>query len=331
MADESWSARSLLEVSNGYWKTCALHAAVKLDLFSFLDEQGSVAADLAQKVGADQAGLVRLLNALTAMQLLTRNDTRYVCTPGAAEFLSRQSSHYLGHIILHHQHLMESWVHLDEAVKSGRPVRKKPFCEDKESLESFLRGMSDLAMLLAPQVVDKINLAGCRRLLDLGGGAGTWAIHFCRENPGLQATVYDLPTTRDFAEEVIASGGLGDRVAFVSGNFLTGDIPGWYDVVWLSHILHGEGSQDVHTVLEKAFSVLQPGGLLLIHEFLLDNDLAGPLFPALFSLNMLVATPGGRTYSAQQLFDALRAVGCKDPHLLASDLPGGSSIIAASV
>lgn len=329
MTGESLTARTLLEVSNGYWRTCALHAAVKLDLFSCLDEQAAVAADLAQKVGADHAALERLLNALTAMQLLTKNGERYVCTPSAAEFLSRQSPRYLGHIILHHRHLLESWGHLDKAVISGRPVRKKPFCEDKESLESFLLGMSDLAMLLAPQVVDKIDLSGRRRLLDLGGGPGTWALHFCRENPGLEATVFDLPTTRGFAEEAIVRFGLGDRVAFVAGDFLKEDIPGRYDVAWLSHILHGEGPQDVRIILEKTFSALQPGGLLLIHEFVLDNDLAGPLFPALFSLNMLLNTPGGRTYSAQQLFDALRAAGFENPHQPALDLPGGSSIIAA--
>lgn len=329
MAGESWTARTLLEVSNGYWQTCALHAAVKLDLFSCLDEQAAVAADLTQKVGADHAALERLLNALTAMQLLTKSGERYVCTPSAAEFLSRQSPRYLGHIILHHRHLMDSWLHLDEAVTSGQPVRKKPFYVDKESLESFLLGMSALAMLLAPKVVDKIDLSGRRRLLDLGGGPGTWALHFCRENPGLEATVFDLPTTRDFAEEAIARFGLGDRVAFVAGDFLTEGIPGRYDVAWLSHILHGEGPQDVRTILDKAVSSLEPGGLLLIHEFVLDNDLAGPLFPALFSLNMLLGTPGGRTYSAQQLFDALRAAGCKDPRLLSLDLPGGSSIIAA--
>jgi len=330
MTGESWTAQTLLEVSNGYWQTCALHAAVKLDLFSYLDEQAAVAADLAQKVGVDHAALERLLNALTAMQLLTKSGERYVCTPSAAEFLSRQSSRYLGHIILHHRHLMESWLHLDEAVTSGQPVRKKPFYMDKESLESFLLGMSALSMLLAPQVVDKIDLSGRRRLLDLGGGTGIWALHFCRENPGLQATVYDLPTTRAFAEEAIARFDLGDRVTFIAGNFLNEEIPDRYDVAWLSHILHGEGPQDVQTILGKAFCVLQPGGLLLIHEFILDNDLAGPLFPALFSLNMLVGTPGGRTYSAQQLFGALRSAGFKNPHLLVFDLPGGSSIIAAT-
>lgn len=329
MARESWTARTLLEVSNGYWQTCALHAAVKLDLFSYLDKQGAVAVDLAQKVGADPVALERLLNALTAMRLLTKSGERYVCVPSAAEFLSRQSPRYLGHIILHHRLLMESWLPLDEAVTSGRPVRKKPFYVEKESLESFLLGMSALAMLLAPQVVDKIDLSGHRRLLDLGGGPGTWALHFCREYPGLTATVYDLPTTRGFAEEAIARFGLGDRVAFVAGDFLTEGVPGRYDVAWLSHILHGEGPRDMHAILDKAVSTLEPGGLLLIHEFVLDDDLAGPLFPALFSLNMLVGTPGGRTYSARQLFEALRAAGCKDPHLLASDLPGGSSIIAA--
>ena len=65
-------------------------------------------------------------------------------------------------------------------------------------------GMFNLASLLAPRIAQAIDLSGCRRLLDLGGGPGTYAIHFCLANPGLSAVVYDLPTTRSFAEETIA-------------------------------------------------------------------------------------------------------------------------------
>jgi SAM-dependent methyltransferase len=265
------------------------------------------------------------------MGLLIRKDDHFSCTRNAAEFLSRHSPRYLGHIILHHQQLMDSWAHLDEAVQSGRPVRQRYAGDDPEWRRNFLLGMFDLAMILAPKLVGKIDLSGRRRLLDLGGGPGTWAIHFCRENPGLEATVYDLPTTRAFAEETIARFDLKDRVAFVAGDFLEEELTGRYDVAWLSHILHGEGPREVRTILDKALSVLEPGGLLLIHEFILDDDRSGPLFPALFSLNMLLGTPAGRAYSGRQLFDLLRDAGFRDPRLLALGLPGESSVIAATV
>jgi ubiquinone/menaquinone biosynthesis C-methylase UbiE len=331
MTEQSWNPQTLLELSNGYWHTCALHAAVKLDLFSALSDQALRVEELAEKIGVDRDGLERLLAALVAMKLLLKNDGRFYCTWGAAEFLSRQSPRYLGHIIRHHHQLMDSWAHLDEAVKSGGPVRQPYAGDDPEWRKNFLMGMFDLAMLLAPKLVGQIDLAGRRRLLDLGGGPGTWAIHFCRENPGLEAIVYDLPTTRGFAEETIVHFDLKDRISFVAGDFLEEELAGSYDVAWLSHILHGEGPQGVRTILDKTASVLEPGGLLLIHEFLLDDDLDGPLFPALFSLNMLLGTSAGRAYSGRQLFDQLQEAGFRDARRLALDLPGASSVIAATV
>jgi ubiquinone/menaquinone biosynthesis C-methylase UbiE len=168
-------------------------------------------------------------------------------------------------------------------------------------------------------------------MLDLGGGTGAWAVHFCRENPGLEAIVYDLPTTRPFAEQTIARFELEDRIFFVAGDFLATKIAGRYDVAWLSHILHGEGPQEVRTILKKTASVLEPGGMLLIHEFVLDDDLSGPLFPALFSLNMLLGTSEGRAYSSRQLFELLREAGFRKPRRLSLDLSGASSVIAATI
>ena len=57
------------------------------------------------------------------------------------------------------------------------------------------------------------------RLLDLGGGPGTYAIHFCMHNPGLTAVVYDLATTQPFAEKIIKRFGMEDRVEFVHRDY----------------------------------------------------------------------------------------------------------------
>lgn len=331
MPEQSWNPQTLLNLSNSYWQTCVLHAAVKLDLFTTLDDQPLRADELAEKVEANKNGLERLLVPLVAMELLLKEDNRFACTRAAAIFLSRKSPLYLGHIVQHHRQLMESWAHLDEAVKSGYPVRRPYAGDDPEWRRNFLMGMFDLAMLLAPKLVGRIDLTGRRRLLDLGGGPGTWAIHFCQKNPQLHATVYDLPTSRTFAEETIARFAMQERVTFEAGDFLRNDVAGHYDVVWISHILHGEGPPEARTILEKAASVLEPGGLLLIHEFVLDDDGSGPLFPALFSLNMLLGTPTGRSYSEKELFNMLRKAGFKDSQRLDLGLPGDSSVIAASL
>jgi len=136
--------------------------------------------------------------------------------------------------------------------------------------------------------------AARHHLLDLGEGPGTYAIQFYLNNQRLIATVYDLPTTCSFAEKTIAKLNLQDRIDFKSGDYLEEDIKGSFDVAWLSQILHGESFEDGCNIVKRAVSTLEPGGLIIIHEFILNNTMDGPLFPALFSLNMLLGTSGGQ-------------------------------------
>jgi hypothetical protein len=188
-------------------------------------------------------------------------------------------------------------------------------------------GMFNLAMGLAPQLVPQIDLSTRKHLLDLGGGPGTYAIHFCLNNPGLRAAVYDLPTTRPFAEKIIKQFNLSDRIDFRDGNYLTDPIEGHYDVAWLSHILHGEGPEDCRMIIQKAVDALDPQGTIIIHEFILNNSMDGPLFPALFSLNMLLGTDSGQSYSEQQLSGMLLAAGVNNIRRIPLKSPNDSGLL----
>lgn len=327
MPTREWGPGELLELSGYSWKTCALHAAVKLDVFSVIGDQRLTGDDVTQKIDGALRGVERLLNAMVAMELLLKKDGRFENTPSSKTFLSKHSNKYLGHIILHHHHLVESWSHLDQAVMTGQPIRSRSSFSTEEWRESFLMGMFNLAMGLAPKLVPLIDISSRSHLLDLGGGPGTYAIHFCLHNTGLNATVYDLPTTRPFAEKTIQQFDLTDRITFMSGNYLDDPIDGRYDVAWLSHILHGEGPEDCQMIIQKAADALKPGGMIIIHEFILNNTMDGPLFPALFSLNMLLGTSSGQAYSENQLTEMLRAAGIKNIRRISVQTPNESSLL----
>ena len=321
----------MLEISGYFWKTCALHAAVKLDVFTVIGDAHLTAEEISQKLSGSQRGVERLLNALTAMALLVKTDGKYANSPSGKTFLAKGSAKYIGHIIMHHHHLLESWSQLDQAVLSGRPVRNRASFSDDEWRESFLLGMFNLAMGMAPKIVPLIDLSSKRHLLDLGGGPGTYAIHFCKKYSQLKATVYDLPTTRPFAEKTIKQFELTDRIQFTEGNYLNDPIEGRYDAVWLSHILHGEGPDDCRMIIQKAVSILEPGGMIIIHDFILNNSMDGPLFPALFSLNMLLGTDSGQSYSEDQIIDMLAAAGVKDVRRIVVQSPNDSGIIVGEI
>ena len=331
MSGQELNPGKILEMSCNYWETCTLHAGVKLDIFTLLGRESMSGEETAKKLNSDTRGTIMLLNALSALDFLEKKDNKYANTPLSSVFLIKDSPKYVGHIVMHHHHLVESWNRLDRAVMHGRPVRDKVSHSGKEQRESFLMGMFNLAMNLAPVVASVIDLSGRRRLLDLGGGPGTYAIHFCMEYPDLEATVFDLPTTRPVAENIIDRFNLTERINFIEGDYTADDIKGKYDVAWMSHILHGESPEDCRKIIGKTVSALEPGGMILIHDFILKNSMDGPLFPALFSLNMLVGTSSGQSYSERQIMDMLTEAGVIELHRINFESINDSGIIIGFV
>jgi SAM-dependent methyltransferase len=329
MTTNTWTIPDLLQLSGSYWSTCALHAGVKLDVFTALERSPGTAEEVAQLRNCDPRATSMLLDALTSLALLDKRDTTYVCTPFAADTLSKSSPAYMGHIIMHHHHLMTGWARLHEAVQSGTPMRERVAHGDDETVrESFLMGMFNLASQLAPRIAQTIDLSGCRRLLDLGGGPGTYAIHFCQANPGMSAVVYDLPTTRVFAEGTIARFDLSSRIAFTPGDYHVDPVPTGFDAAWLSHILHVDGSEACAALLCKTVAALDPGGVLMVQEFILNDAKDGPQFPALFSLNMLLGTEAGQAYSQTELTGMMQEAGLSEVTRLALDLPNGAGVMS---
>jgi len=318
----------LLQISGYYWRTCTLHAGVKMDLFSQLHQRSMTVSALAQQLHADPRGLEMLVNALCAMELLVKEEETYCCTEFSATYLARQSPQYMGHIIMHHHYLVEGWSKLDQAVQNGTPVRQSSSHEtDGLERESFLMGMFDLANQLAPNLAEQLDLKTRKRLLDLAGGPGTYAIHFCKKHPLLEAVVFDLPTTRPFAEATIARFGLSDRIRFLAGDVLEDPIGSGFDVVWISHLLHSMGPQTCQGIINKAVAALAKGGQVLIQEFILEDNRTGPLHPTLFSLNMLLGTKAGQAYSQGDLAAMLSRADLSEVQRLPIKLPNGAGIM----
>ncbi|MGI9535882.1 MAG: methyltransferase [Desulfocapsaceae bacterium] len=304
-----WHPGKLLSTSSGYWQGCTLQAGVRLRVFSELAAGPCSAKVLAEKIDSEPRSTGLLLDALSAMGLVSKQADEYENSVEAQRFLVESSSDYMGHIILHHHHLVDGWAQLDSAVKSGQPVTRRSYGAEIER-ESFIMGMYNLSMQVAPQIAAQLDLRDRKLLLDLGGGPGTHAVHFCMNNPGLQAVIFDKPTTEPFARKTVSRFDLSERIDFAGGDFKTDPIPGGpYDVAWLSHILHSNTLYECYRIIDKCVAAMNNGGLILIHDFILENSKAGPEFPALFSLNMLLAGNGGRSYSQQEIYDMLIKAG----------------------
>ena len=326
MAQHEWNSGSLLGLANSCWEAITLQTAVKLDVFSCIEAGAVTPVAVAEKLGADARATGMLCNALAAIGLLEKDGMQFHNTGPARRYLVKTSPEYIGYIITHFYHTVASWRQLPTAVRTGSQV-SSVHEKSEDERESFLMGMHNLASALAPRIAEIIDLGSTGSLLDLGGGPGTYAVNFCLKNPDLNASVFDLPESRLYAQRTIAGAGLSDRITFIPGNYMTDSIPGSYDAVWLSQILHAEGPADCQKLIGKAVAALNPGGAVYIHEFILNDDLAGPAFPAIFSLNMLVATKGGQSYSEGQLKSMLEQAGIINIERLNFTGPNDSGII----
>jgi ubiquinone/menaquinone biosynthesis C-methylase UbiE len=325
---QEWNIGQLLSTSSSYWRSSTIHTAVKLDIFTAIGDEQLTAAEVGRKTGASERGLAMLLNALTAMGLVEHNDSWYKNTGFSSAYLVKNEPGYIGYIIMHHFHLVDAWAKLHEAVMQGRPVEKRSYGEEVER-ESFQMGMFNLAMAIAPTIAASVNLESRRHLLDLGGGPGTHAIHFCLANPELKATIYDRETTEPFARKTADRFGVASRIDFVAGDFNADPIEGSFDVVWLSQILHSNSQEECQALIDKTMQALEPGGLILIHEFFLNDSMDGPLFPALFSMNMLLNNHG-RSYSEKEVSEMLQHAGARDIQRLEFQGPNDSAILCGT-
>lgn len=261
---------------------------------------------LAAKLEADEDGLERLL---TALGLASRIGDEFHLSDLARDCLVEGSPHFLGNIVRHQSNLVDKWSRLADRIVD--PDRQQPHADD-----AFLMGMFDLGSLYGSRVVSNLELESAERLLDLGGGPGAFAIEFCKVHPQLNATVFDRPDTRAFAERQIAKAEMSERISVEEGDFTTERFDASYDVVWGSHILHQEGREGVLAILATASSALKTGGRLIIQEFLIEDGSAPPRYPALFSLNMLLCTESGRAYTVRQVCALLEEAGFTSPRFV---------------
>jgi ubiquinone/menaquinone biosynthesis C-methylase UbiE len=291
----------ILELASAFQASRALLSAVELDLFTLLEEAPRASAEVARAIGADPRGVDRLMNALCALDLIEKQERRFRNSPAASQFLVRGKAGYIAGL-MHWVHLWESWSTLTAAVRRGGAALRAPVGARGDAWrEAFIAAMHWRAVQHAPQVVGSLDLAGVARVLDVGGGSGAYAMAFVRAKPGLRATVFDLPAVLPLTRGYVEEANLTGSVEFVAGDYNT-DPPGeGFDIVFLSAILHSNSPEENRQLLRRCGAALTAGGQLVIQEFLIHEDRTGPVFPALFALNMLVGTPAGDAYTEDEI------------------------------
>jgi SAM-dependent methyltransferase len=290
-----------------YWETKILLTAVKLDIFSALDGRARSASETAAKIGAHPRTLELLMNALVAMRLLTKEGEIFANTPVAAAHLVKQAPQYVGHLLILHDAEWTHWGKLEEAVRTGRsPAKQHVFETDPELAANVLSVLHRIGQASGPDFAKRLALDSARSMLDLGGGAGTNAIAFCRVYPQLTATVFDLPSTLSLTERTVKEAGMESRINLMPGNFNRDPLGGPYDVVLMSDILHYQDFACNAALVKKIYDHLDAGGRLIIKDRFLDSTGTSPAWTTAFAVHILVNTEQGACFQTADAMQWMR-------------------------
>jgi predicted O-methyltransferase YrrM len=301
-----WSYR-IDTMTSGYRNSCILIAALKVGIFEALKDGSRTPAEVAADLDLDARAVDVVMCALAAAEILLEGNGRFRIDPGARPFLLAGGPETMASIIGHNRSLLRNWVHLEEVMRSGTPAPRTK--KTPEEMEDFICGMENVSRRTSLEVADKVDLKVARRLLDLGGGPGTAALTFARAHPDLHCVVFDLEGPVGIAADQIQKAGLEDRVTTREGDFLADDLGEGFDVVYIANIIHMLSPGQTLELLKKAGGALVAGGRVLVKDFFLEDSKTTPPWTAQFSVNMLVSTEGGKSYTLTEIRDLLAQAG----------------------
>ena len=309
--------RELSTIAYGFMASKALFAALSVDLFTHVEAGRRTAAELSAGTGVAGNRMQTLLHALAALGLLVVDGSGYRNAPACRRYLVRGAPGDFGDYfrLQVNGQIYPALVHLEDGLAGtgaafdtlggllAEPARARRFIEAQHA------GSRAAAQVLAGY----LELADARTLLDVGGGSGAFSIALCERNPQLRATVLDFPAVIDIAREYRSAAAAGDRIELVAGDAVHTEWPPDQDVVLLSYLLSALGADELDTVLAKARDSLPPGGLLVVHDFMLDDDRPGPALAALWFLQYVAYRGDAVAFSAGELCGRLQAHGFLTP------------------
>lgn len=314
----AYPAEHLHQVMYSFVPARVTHTAIKLGVFAALAGGARAAAAVARATGTDARGMRMLLDALVGCRLLRKKGAgagvRYSLEPVARRFLVPDTAEYIGGMF-ENDTLWDTWQHLAEAVRTGRPVhqvndptlRAKFFPALVRSLHIINR---DPARRTAAALVGKRKHAAGLKALDVACGSGVWGIALAEADRAAQITALDFETTLGETRKFVEQHKVARHFRYQPGDLNQTDFGrAEYDVVYLGHILHIEGEQSSRRLLKRVARALSPGGRVVIAEMVPNDARTGPPYPLFFALNMLLNTALGDTWTIGEFRQWLRAAG----------------------
>ncbi len=319
----------ILEWMRQYQASAILGAAAQLGFFEHLSKTALDAATLARRCRCNARATRILLDALTALGLLTQTAKGYQVTPQYRMALSPSSKQCVLPMLHHQANCLRRWAELPMVVRTGHPAPCHPGVAGAQAdLRAFIEAMEVVSRGTADTVVRSLNIGPVRCVLDVGGALGTWTRAWLTAHPSSRAIVFDLPEVVRLGRRRWARDPLRARVQWVAGDYLRDPLPKGADLVWISAVAHQNGREENRRLFRAAWVATDAGARLLVRDVIMEPDRSRPAMGALFAVNMLVSTRHGGTWTFNELQEDLEAAGWRDVRWWRRD-EGMNSVIGA--
>jgi SAM-dependent methyltransferase len=303
---------AIREFVASFQKSRILLTGFELDIFTNIDESGTSNIQIAKRLNLDEHACERLLNALVSLDFLSKKGSLFFNTAEGFDFLSKKSPGYMGGL-MHSNHLWKTWSNLTEVVKTGKSAHPEEINErGEEWLFAFISAMHDRAKKQAPHQLASVDLSEVSSILDIGGGSGAYSMEFISKKPVTKIVVFDLPEVIPITKKFIDKEGFSDKIKTHVGDYTKDDLPGGFDIVFLSAIIHSNSFEINRDLIQKCFNSLNKNGRIVIQDWIMNDDRTRPVSGAIFAVNMLVGTEAGDCFTEHEVTEMLKKAGFRN-------------------
>ncbi len=308
----------LFETLGAYQRTEALVAAIELDVFSHLADEGSTAEELSKKCGCDLRGIRILADYLCIMGFLEKSNGKYSLTPSSRLFLVRSSPAYLGGVtgFLQSDTLVSSFKNLAATVRTGSTLLPGDGTVSYENPVwiKFAEAMGAMMRIPGKVLAEHIDrpLNAPLKVLDVAAGHGEFGFAVARRYAHSKIYALDWAPVLKFTAEQAKKQQLEKQMEYLAGDAFEVKLPELLDVVLIPNFLHHFDAETCTRFLKRLAPALAPGADIYILEFIPNEDRISPAGSAGFALTMLCTTAKGDAYTFAEYAEMLKAAGFSD-------------------
>jgi hypothetical protein len=317
----------IMRVAMGFMAAKHLFVASTTGIFEKLAYGPATIDELAVKCDVPRRTLRISADAMVSLGLLQRDGKGYRNSATTAAFLAgapgpdlRPAMRVLDQICY------PLWMHLENAVRRGEGQSHfGRFTEDEQ--EIFSNGVEAITAGMAASLAEIYDFGRHRRVLDVGGGTGSFLIAVLHRHPELRGTLFELPGACAVARGRLAREPDGARIAVVEGDFLRDPLPDGHDALIVANTAHVLSEANNLALLKKMRAHVAMDTRLLLVDWWLDATRTQPPAAALISGEFLLMSGEGQTYSESEADQWLVQTGWRK--LERRPLAGPGSVIIA--